>query len=79
MNTQSIRFYAPVPVAHQEQGIKFLVLEYDMFDIKGWFIYLHDALENSFLFDLWRENKSLAENIALLSYGVTPDLWKKLE
>ena len=72
-------FHASVPVTHQEQGVKFLVLEHDALDTGGWFLYLHASLEEGCLFDEWYENRSLAENSALLSWSVTSDMWKSWE
>ena len=74
-----IRFYATVPVEHQTQGIKILVLEYDMFSgTKGWFLFLQTSLEES-LYDEWYQSKKDAEQSARIQYNITHDMWKPLD
>jgi len=77
MNTRKF-YYASIPVKYQEQGIKFVVLEQDPCDGVGWFLYLHTSLEKECVGDVWRESKSEAEQTALSTWGVTPDMWKEL-
>ena len=77
-NIPRVYLYSPVPIEYQREGIKFLVLERDPCGGIGWFIYLHKSLEEPCFADEWYEDKSQAENVAVLSYGVTPVMWKPL-
>jgi hypothetical protein len=74
-----IRFYASVPSEYQRQGIKFLVLEYDALDTKGWYLFLHASMEEGCLYDNWYENKKSAEYSARIYYNITHDMWKPLD
>jgi len=81
MNLYSVGFYAPIPFKRQRQGIQFLVLKADVFNIFGekkYFLFAHESLEEPCLSVSWYSSKNSAETTAELRFGITPNMWKEL-
>lgn len=52
MNTNQ-KWITNVPKQFQKQGVRFLVLEEDKEDTKGWFLFGHRDLDEGSIFDSW--------------------------
>jgi hypothetical protein len=70
------RFIAEVPPAYRIDGIRWLVLEYDEKDSKGWFLFGHRSLDEASEFDHWYQTRNEAEQQAALQWGVNQNAWK---
>jgi len=69
------RKFAKVPIEFQRNGIKVVVLEYDSEDTKGYFLYLHETLEEEATFDEWYETIDIAVKAAKIHWGIAPKDW----
>jgi len=70
------RFIAEVPPVRQEQHIRWLVLEEDLENTGGWYLYGHQDLNEGSDFDSWHQTRPEAQREASTRWGVTEDDWK---
>ena len=60
-------------------NIKYLVLEKDIYGTKGYFIFMHDSLNNPSMFDSWYQTIDEAYDSALDEFGIKKKDWQQLE
>jgi hypothetical protein len=47
-----------MPLAHQGEGIRWLILEDDVENTGGWYLYGHKDLDGGAIFDSWHPTRS---------------------
>jgi len=70
------RFVAEVPTLRRQQNIRWLVLEDDVDQTGGWYVYAHQSLDEGADFDSWHPTRGEAEREAATRWGVTAETWK---
>jgi hypothetical protein len=60
-----------------DDNIKWLIIESDEVDTKGFFIYYH--LNNEIAYDTWHKSIDEAFDAAYQQYGITKEQWEKSE
>jgi hypothetical protein len=64
-------------VQNQNDGVKWLTIESDEDDTKGYFLYYH--LNDNFAYDTWFKAISEAFDAANMQYGIKQEDWRKSE
>ncbi len=62
-----------------EDDAKYLVIEYDERDTKGFFLFVHHMLEEPSIADFWFPSLSNAKLQAQVNYGIGFDAWDILK
>ena len=64
-------------IQNQSDGVRWLILESDENDTKGYFLYYH--LDDNNAYDTWHQTIEDAFSAAKQQYGIQEEIWKKLE
>jgi len=75
MNSRN-RFIAEVPSLRQANGIRWLILEEDVEQTGGWYLYGHQDLDEGSDFDSWHLTRAQALQEAITRWGITESDWK---
>jgi len=78
MNNPVKKLYSEVPEFYRRDGVRWIVLDYDSDDTGGYFLYLHESLDEEAIYDEWYENRLQAELSAEDSWGIASEKWKAL-
>ncbi len=76
MSNAILKLFAEIPEPFRQNGINWAVLEHDANDTGGFFLYLHESLNNEAVYDEWYESRQLAETSAMESWGIGSEDWK---
>ena len=71
--------YAQIFTPYVSDDINFLILEDDILDTKGYFLYLHKSLYEPCLYDNWFQKIEHVLNYSKEAFGVNEDDWKDFE
>jgi len=70
-----MKLIAEIPKDNIEDDIKYLVIESDENDTKGYFLFFHKSLDTPCEADLWFVDIEGAKRQATFNYGINPDDW----
>jgi hypothetical protein len=71
----TLKKIASVPIEFQKDGIKWLILEHGIDTSKGYFLYLHESLDEEATYDEWYGTLEKAENAAKSDWGIEKEDW----
>lgn len=74
-----MKLVAEIPKGNTEDNIKYLVIESDENDTKGYFLFFHKSLDTPCEADLWFVDIEGAKRQAKFNYGVEFDDWQTVE
>ena len=70
-----MKLIAEIPKEYIEDDVKYLVIESDENDTKGFFLFFHKSLDKPCEADLWFVDIEGAKRQAKFNYGIKPDDW----
>jgi hypothetical protein len=72
----AVRLVADIKPEFQDDNIKYLVLEEDTLGSGGYFIFLHEYLDSTCLYDLWFGTIEDAKSAAFEGWRILEGDWK---
>ncbi|RYY47077.1 MAG: hypothetical protein EOO06_13170 [Chitinophagaceae bacterium] len=74
-----MKLKAEIPEEMIDDEIRYLVIQSDEDDTKGFFLFMHSSLDEPCDADLWFADVEAAKRQAEINYGVAFDDWQTLE
>ena len=74
-----MKLLAKIPLDKIEDDIKYLIIEFDEYNTKGYFLFFHKSLKIPCEWDLWFKDINDAKRQATFNYDLTPEDWIILE